>query len=189
MATSGDLLTSALCANPPSLRLTAETPFETWEALGAWLQTVDGCIHWWTGDWLNWGEDHYGERYAQALSATGWSLSTLEVYAWVAKRVPVENRRPDLSFSHHKAVAHLPPEQQRDLLTRAAEGDEDGGGWTSERLQREVRAMTTPQRALWVLVEANDPADAEALVAKFAMDGRKAKVVGKRSKVVKEEIG
>lgn len=186
MPTISDL-SSALCANPPSLQLPDETSFEAWESLGAWLQTVDGCVHWWTGDWLNWGEDHYGERYAQAMSTTGWSLSTLEVYAWVCKRVPVENRRMDLSFSHHKAVAHLPPSSQQELLTRAAQGDEDGGEWTCERLTREVRALTTGQRTLWVLVEANDPADAEALVAKFSLDGRKARVVGKRAHAVKED--
>lgn len=185
--TASELLTSALCANPPTLRLTEEMTFDTWEALGAWLQTVDGCIHWWIGDWLNWGEARYGERYAQALSATGWSLSTLEVYAWVCKRVPVGNRRTDLSFSHHKAVAHLPPSSQQELLARAAAGDDDGGEWTCERLTREVRSLVTGTRAVWVLVEASDPADADALVAKFALDGRKARVVGKRAKVVKED--
>ena len=178
---SNDLmLREALCAHPPCLRLTDDCTFETWESLGAWLRTVEGSIQWWVGDWLNFGECHYGERYAQALDATGWTLSTLEVYAWVAKRVPVENRRLDLSFSHHKVVAQLPPAEQQALLTTAAAGDAEGGAWTYERLAREVRQARTGVRPVWVLVQATDAADAEALVERFTLDGRKARIVGDR---------
>jgi hypothetical protein len=39
----------------------------------------------------------------------------------VARRVPRENRRPRLSFSHHEAVAHLDHESQRHWLDIAEE--------------------------------------------------------------------
>ena len=58
----------------------------------------------------------------------------LNRYASVARRVPIRNRRPNLSWSAHAAVARLDHAGQRKLLAMA-----EKQGWSSEELRVEAR--------------------------------------------------
>jgi hypothetical protein len=58
----------------------------------------------------------------------------LSRYASVARRVPVENRRPALSWSAHAAAARLPLHLQKRLLLEA-----ERNGWTSDELRAKAR--------------------------------------------------
>lgn len=175
----------ALAVRPPmmdralwersALIVKGDMTFEEWNAIGAWLEAVQTGVQWWVGDWMNYGEGQFGEKYAQAIDATGWSISTLEVYAWVCKKIAPAQRRADLSFSHHKEVADLAPGDQVAWLDKAISG-EDGDAWSSDRLRRELKAKKLGSPAgLWVLVEAKDEADAEKLIAQMSREGRSAK--------------
>jgi hypothetical protein len=108
-----DLGTDTGLALPPGLAL------ETWAEIGATLVRTEKAIHWWLGDWWRYGEHHYGEA-ATVAAPTGYSAETCRKAAWVADRIEPVRRRPDLSFSHHDAVAALPPADQDRLLDRAA---------------------------------------------------------------------
>jgi len=88
---------------------------------------------WWIGDLLNAGEDRFGETFSQMCEGAV-SAEMLNRYASVARRVPLENRRPGLSWSAHAACARLPRDLQHNLL-RAAERQ----GWTSEELRIKAR--------------------------------------------------
>ena len=80
----------------------------------------------WIGDWLNYGEPVYGEKYSQALEATGIPLATLENYAYVAGNLQSSRRREDVRFSVHCEAVQLPTTKEQDRwLKRAADG-----GWT-----------------------------------------------------------
>lgn len=161
--------------SPTALLVKGDLSFDEWSAIGAWLEAVESGVQWWVGDWLNYGEARFDEKYAQAVDATGWSLSTLEVYAWVCRKIAPAQRRADLSFSHHKEVADLKPEEQSEWLAKALEG-EDGDAWSTDRLRRELKARTDgAAKSLWVLVQATDDADADALIAKLTSEGRTAK--------------
>ena len=48
---------------------------------------------WWIGDLLNSGEDRFGETFSQMCEGAV-SAEMLNRYASVARRVPLENRRP-----------------------------------------------------------------------------------------------
>jgi len=77
----------------------------------------------WLGDWLAYGERAYGETYAQALDATDYEYGTLRDAMWVTKQFALSRRRDNLSWSHHREVAALPPDRQDHWLDRAeAEG-------------------------------------------------------------------
>lgn len=89
---------------------------------------------WWIGDLLADGERLWGDAVWQAMQAGGHSLSQLERYLGVARAVPRENRREDLSWTHHAYVARLPHAAQRELLTEAA-----SEGLTSAELYSRVR--------------------------------------------------
>lgn len=87
-----------------------------WIAAGQLIRTLDRFRSFAIGDWLNGGERKWGEKYAAALDEFQWgSIDKLKKLAWVSRNVPIENRRADLTWSHHHNVAHLPVEDQADL--------------------------------------------------------------------------
>jgi hypothetical protein len=93
--------------------------FKTWEKLGHALKAMQGAIQWWVGDWLNYGEKHYGETYAQALEATDYSYEYLRNVKSVANKVPMSHRCDNLTFSHHIEIASCKPEDQEKYLNIA----------------------------------------------------------------------
>jgi hypothetical protein len=110
--------------------------YEEWAAFGPVLGAMHGASMWWIGDWIRCGEETHGEKYAQALEATGLSESRLQTAVWVASVFADENcRRRQLSFEHHHTVAGL-SEPERERLLDAAEDH----GWSRSRLREAVRA-------------------------------------------------
>jgi N6-adenosine-specific RNA methylase IME4 len=102
-------------------RVDGSPSFEQWQALGESLRFMEGAVHWWIGDWLNHGEQKYGEAYAQAMEATGFEYDTVRHDKDVSSRIEIGRRRPNLSWSHHEEVAWLQPGQQDALLKEAEE--------------------------------------------------------------------
>ena len=94
--------------------------YEEWASEGPTLIAMARASMWWLGDWLVWGEFHFGEKYAQAVDATGLAVQTLKNAQWVADRIPPRERRADVPFSHHRAVASLEKSPRGDLLRAAA---------------------------------------------------------------------
>jgi hypothetical protein len=109
---------------PTALVLPERLPFDAWERLGHdVLRPMARGVQWWIGDWLNYGERRYGEKYAQAIDATGYDYSTLNGMRWVAERIAIVRRRTSLSWAHHREVAALEPAAQTRWL-RTAEREE-----------------------------------------------------------------
>lgn len=104
-----------------SLSITPGLPFERYEAIGKEIGTLGRNSHFFIGDWIRYGEASYGERYAQALDVTGLKYDTVVHIKYVATHVVPQNRINGLSFSHHRAVAHLNGTEQLRLLTLAKE--------------------------------------------------------------------
>ena len=125
-----------------------------WQRTGESLGQIDRACRWWIGDWLSYGALEYGERYASASAATGYSEQTLMDAVWVARSVPKSRRVKRLSFSHHKAVAKLKPAEQERHLADAARN-----GWSvaelRKRISEEARADASP--SLGGKVDAAEP--------------------------------
>jgi hypothetical protein len=136
------------------------------------LHQAHQMLSFWVGDWFNAGEQYHGEAFAQLLDHTGMDPATVTQYAWVSRRVPHDRRVPSLSFSHHREVAGLNADQQYVWLSRA-----EDAGYSSHRLRRELAKATKAESRLWVLVEAKNPQDAEALCERLRGEGRSAKVI------------
>lgn len=65
------------------------------------------------GDWWNYGEHRYGERAAIVAEGTlGYSYQTCRDAGWVATSIPMSRRRDSLTWSHHREVAALRPDEQ-----------------------------------------------------------------------------
>lgn len=104
---------------PTALILPPNLSFETWDEYGMRLRGLVSATSWLWGDWLNYGEDTYNERYSQALLASDLSYQTLRNSAYVCRHVSRERRRPELSFSIHAEVASLDEADQELLLNEA----------------------------------------------------------------------
>lgn len=106
-----------------SLDFEGELSFEEWSATGRSLQRVGRAWQWWVGDWLNRGEQLFGEEYAQEIDVSEWDNETIRGATWVSSKIPRSRRRPGLSWSHHHAVAALEDAEQERFLDLAENGD------------------------------------------------------------------
>jgi len=119
---------------PTSLKIDEGTPIGAWIEAGKFLKTAEGAIQFWIGDWLNFGEKRYGEKYSQALEATEYEEKTLRNFSYVSNHVPVSLRKDNLHFGHHNIVAALEHDKQDKWLTKASEK-----GMTVAELRSAVR--------------------------------------------------
>jgi len=126
------------CLGPTSMTLPENLSFEQWTRCGESLQQMERSIMWWVGDWLNYGEHAYGEKYSQALDATGITLRTLETCAYVAAHVDSTRRRVGVGWTLHQAIASYSPEEQTQWLARVVAGD-DGVPWSRATLRTALR--------------------------------------------------
>jgi len=109
---------------PCGIEFHGDLSFEEWDSLGEKLGDAERSIGFMIGDWVNYGNGRYGEKYDEALACTGLEYQTLRIYAYVAKKVQLFNRLNNLTFTHHFAVAKLKdPDEQKHWLKLAADND------------------------------------------------------------------
>jgi hypothetical protein len=101
------------------LRFRPDTPIEVWGALVERLQRQQKVIEWALADALNFGDDAYGEDYAQWVEETGLAKRTLQNIARIGRAIEPARRRADVSFAHHAEVVTLPVPEQESLLEAA----------------------------------------------------------------------
>lgn len=122
------------------LSAVGEPEFEEWAEVGERLKLLGRAVNFWLGDWVNYGEAQYGEKYAQALEATDLEYQTLRNVAYVCGRVEASRRVASLSWSHHVEVAPLESGEQSEALATAVQE-----GWTVRELRRAVTAVRVQQ--------------------------------------------
>jgi hypothetical protein len=91
-----------------------------WSQSGRRLGVIGRATGWWIGDWLNYGNTKFGERYVRAARITGYDVQTLMNMVYVASRFEPARRHDGLSWSHHAELAALEPADQDRWLERAA---------------------------------------------------------------------
>jgi N6-adenosine-specific RNA methylase IME4 len=121
-------------ATPTSLTLPADLDFEDWQELGRRLALVTSASQWWWGDWVNYGEGRWGEKYAAAMESSGYDYQTLANAKWVASEFQFSRRRENLSFSHHLEVAAFSEEEQDRWLDEAS-----AKGWNRNKLRQQLK--------------------------------------------------
>lgn len=145
-------------ATPTGLIIHGEPSYDSWEQVGLALRQVHKAVHWWIGDWLNYGERAYSEMYSQVLDETGFDYQTLRDDKWVAGRIELSDRSDNLSWGHHREVAPFEPEEQSLWLNRAEENN-----WTRQELHQAIRASKKTDRpippGLYRVIYADPPWD------------------------------
>ena len=105
---------------PTGIEFKEDLSFEEWEALGQQLAPVGKSIGFIIGDWINYGEKRWGDKYEEAIKRTGMAYQTLRDVAYVARRVDLSFRNDKLDFVHHRVVAKIKnPEEQQHWLKMA----------------------------------------------------------------------
>lgn len=122
-------MTSLATANNPGfvadkhgIQFNGELSFEEWNAIGDQIIPMAKSIGFMVGDWINYGEKRYGEKYTEAIKRSGLTMETLKLYSHVARRIEMLNRSNVLDFTHHIVAARLKdPDQQQHWLKIAEE--------------------------------------------------------------------
>lgn len=128
------LNTAAARFTPTGLVLADVMAFDDWAGIGSTLYMIREGLNWSLGDWINYGEARYGEKYSQMVDETGRSADTLMNIAWVASSIPIEDRRETLSWSHHAEVAGMDAKLRNRWLDQA-----ERLGWSKSELRKQIR--------------------------------------------------
>ena len=126
---------------PPEDR---DLTFEEWDFDGGCLSLAVSSVHFWIGDWLNYGFGRFqkNDKYCQAIDETRFQYGTLRNDSWVAANVPKHLRipAPTLYWYHHYLVASYSLTDIDRLLKRAA-----ARRWTTRQLNRFIKRW----RSMW----------------------------------------
>ena len=106
-----------------------------WIARGAAMTRAHSAFHWDLADWAVEGTDVHGVDPERAADEIGVPPGTLRPAAACARRWPPGTRFDALTIWHHQEVLGLDREAADRLLMQAS-----GGGWSVNRLRREVQA-------------------------------------------------
>lgn len=113
-------LEQAGALTPTGLTLTdPHLPISQAEAIGMLLGRMHMSVRFAIGDWLLFIEQVYPAEWSQLAEVLNMSERTRSDYMRVSQRVPRSRRRPKLDWSQHRAVAALPPPEQKEWLKRA----------------------------------------------------------------------
>jgi hypothetical protein len=100
---------------PTGIQFNEDLSFDEWDALGQKLAPVGKSIGFIIGDWINYGEGRYGEKYDDALGRTGLAYQTLMNYSYVARKVEISLRKENLDLHHHLVVAKLKTSEEKEF--------------------------------------------------------------------------
>ncbi len=120
---------------PVGLNLTEETfTLSEFQSLFQETGKVHSQFQWAVCDLLLYGADRWNEMLDDIVIECGFSKSTYRHYHRVAKAFPThKNRIADLSFTHHRLVASMPPQMCRDTLKLTLKK-----GWNCAQLEAHI---------------------------------------------------
>jgi hypothetical protein len=145
-------------ATATELIIPAQLPLDKWLQLMQGLGSIVQASAFYIGDGIIHGEAAYGQMYSQAMDELGMAEQTLTNYVYTCRHVKPANRRAELSFGHHSAVASLPEDQQVFWLGQAVEQ-----GWGRTQLREAIKEAGLGRKAL--PASSTTPGHAEALDA------------------------
>lgn len=115
-------LEQAGALTPTGLTLTdPNMPIEQAEAVGLLLGRMSMSVKFAIGDWLLFIERVYPSEWTQLAEVLQMSEENRRDHMRVSERVPRSRRRARLDWSMHRAVAALPPAEQKHWLKQAEE--------------------------------------------------------------------
>lgn len=111
------------------LVLPDDLTIDEWQGAVDHADMVVEASPWWLVSLMAYGVRRFGERHTQAFpireeDPKGVKQSRLKQAAWMASIYPTASTRvPGLSYTHHRVVAELEPEDRAALLSEAVEAN------------------------------------------------------------------
>ena len=99
---------------PTGIEFKEDLSYEEWAQMANEIGRAGRAIGFVIGDWINYGEARWREKYDEALKVTRLSRQTLEDYAYVARKIESSLRQDDLDFSIHATVAKLKSAEEKE---------------------------------------------------------------------------
>lgn len=151
----------------------AKISLKNWSSGFGRIAYMRDMSRFWIGDLLIFGEsqEKWGERYTQAINATGLDYQTLRNFTALSKKFAPDRRRPELTWTHHRAVAGIEMSAADLLLQRAI--DEELSAQDLQGLVREAKDQagdTVPANER-PRTRQPDAADTELLAGEIEPDG------------------
>lgn len=112
------------------LIIRTDATFDEWLGVFEQAAATHRSINWALGDAIAFGQDRY-EQFSQVVDDKYREQHREK--AWVSARVPMERRRETCSWSLHREIASLDPEDQIRWLDAAEQGE-----WTVKTLKDEI---------------------------------------------------
>lgn len=140
-ATSLATLEEIGALTPIGLTLPATTTPEQFMALARTVTKAQTMLAWVRGDMIVFAEAMWGEEGYQFLEELDGSEMSKSQWGRVATRFPVGRRFETLSWSHHRAVVALEPDEADRFLRQAASKN-----WSRNQLEDEI-AIAHPKQA------------------------------------------
>jgi len=119
---------------PTGIHFHEDLSFDEWDALGQKLAPIGKTIGFIIGDWINYGESHWGDKYEEALDRTGLEYGTLRNYAYVARKLDLSLRNDKLGYHLHATVAKLKTDEEKEHWLKMAVRHQLG----KRRLQKSI---------------------------------------------------
>ena len=122
---------------------------EEWQNLGAYLGSAARSMAFVIGDWVMFGSTLMGTAgqgadspqtniLVIAAACTGLDIPTLEDYAHVSRKVPIEWRNERLSWEQHRVIAKLPPNDRLQWINTCVVEENSGRHMTLRRLRKSI---------------------------------------------------
>lgn len=132
-ATSLATLETIGALTPIGLSLPATTTPEQFMALARTVSKAQTMLAWVRGDMIVFAEAIWGEEGYQFLEELDGSEMSKSQWGRVATRFPAGRRNASLSWSHHRAVVALEPDEADRFLRQAASMN-----WSRNQLEDEI---------------------------------------------------
>lgn len=87
------------------MEVEGEPDFETWLACAEQMGKVARLSAKWWALLLAYGEQRWGEKYAQAVDVSGLSYQTLANAVYTVRKIPPEKWNDSLTFEHYRILA------------------------------------------------------------------------------------
>ena len=168
-------------------------------------------LQWHIGDWLIVGQDEgyiSHDAYEAAASITGYKVSSLQKFAYVARRFPVCMRMQDLPWGVHQLIAPFESADERKAMLTYV--DENYDVASIRKVRKKLKELKQAQKIdalkpvatedlaensarvkLWALFDAAEACgeafelDSGAMLAAFELEGRKKAAVVLRAAAAK----
>lgn len=136
------------------LRLPIDITRDQYEALGYALGEAHRAVQFAVGDYILEGEKLFGQDAYQLQESLGISEEQRRQWVRVAERIPLERRRPELTWAHHREVAAQEPDDQDAWLEQAVANNWTKGEMVAHMKPNgsapEPRGANCPNCGTWV---------------------------------------